>query len=512
MARTIYAQEAWPGVFRLVAPFDRSLNAFLKEGFRWFDYVLRVGPRAWYLPEERLNEITEWGKRHDYEVVVHYLSPIRCPEPTQLPLNFHQTMAHRRALRERALILQWPTGAGKSLVAIALSQHVHRTLIVAPRTVVPNWVAEYAKWCPDIEVTDIRPSRKLPAEQPTTLVCSYGTLGKLPIAWHYDLIVYDELHNTMHSTSQRTQRAVSLSLDNPKAIRLGMTGTPVSTKLYDYWQQLHTICPHRYGTRNQWQDRFHVVTRDGYMGARQVGALREDAKEEYIETIEGVVDIIGQDEIAKLYPPVRWGKITLQNTGKASAPKNLKAWQAEQTRNAARRVAALSTHGIPTDRPYAIVTYLKDTALRAAKAFQIPLITGEMPAHKRVELLREAPAFVATMMAINEGLSLPRFTNVYILESYPVPRFVEQVCGRFVRAYATAPVQITFCQLAGTSDDIITYRLCERLREQDALYRSGEIRRGMQDTLTLNVNSEEFLQGLHESLAGPANEEENEWE
>ena len=116
------------------------------------------------------------------------------------------------------------------------------------------------------------------------------------------------------------------------------------------------------------------------------------------------------------------------------------------------------------------------------------------------------------MRSINEGLDLRRYTRVYMLESYPVPRYVTQVLGRFVRLYAKDAVEVYFCKLSGSSDDIVTNKLLQRMSEQSTIVRQGKVESGLSQLLTLDETSEDFLDELRAAADSWQDDDPEDWD
>lgn len=504
---TLQLTEAWPGVYRAIAPYSEKLNAVLKAGIRWFDYHKSLGPKAWYIPKERiqplLNEELPAAGIHCSEIV----HPMRRRSRRELSDHLlpHQRHSIEAALTERVRLLQFGVGTGKTLTALETASQVDgATLIVAPRVVLPHWHAEIAKWgyFEYKEIWEQRTGRKIPEDQPDVVLVSYGSLHTLPPLWRYDCLIYDELHYAIHQKSKRSQALAELSMKNGRAIRLGLTATPTSAESHNIHGVMHALCPHRWGSWYQWTERFHETDQGGYEGARRVHGLRQDKLQELSELCGTITDIVTQADLGDRLPPVTWSVTDGKAPDKKSEIKNsitsLKAWNKEQERLTKARVAAVASMNLPTST--AIVCYLRKTAGVIGTTLNLPVVDGSIPPHKRAELLADAPSAVMTMMAINEGIDLRKFTNVLVVESYPVPRFVEQVLGRFVRLYATEPVHVSFLRLAGTSDTVISERLVARLEEQATLMREGKLRSGILNTLRLNIESDSFLEKLQKEL------------
>lgn len=497
----ITAYPVWPGVCRLSFPFNAAINAALKEGIRWFDYHGVLGKKAWYVPFGELSRIAR-----DTRI------PVTVEPDTEIPLCVlrkdllpHQHNAATLAVTDNVRLLQFDTGTGKSYTAIAAAEHAGpRWLIAAPRIVLSNWHGELAKWgCG--EAWEQRTGRKIPDEQPNIVLCSYGSIHKLPKGWSYDALIYDEIHAAIHAKSKRSRALVDLSMRHPRAMRLGLTATPISAELSNLWSQLHCLCPHRWGTFKQWVEAYHDHDYQGYEGALQVRGIREDRKQAWLAAVQSVSSYTSQSDLGDKLPAVSWHVKRLGSlTGSQykACPADLALWRKEQSALSSTRVAALGTviAAIPESEPVAVVTYLRETAERVAAQYGLTHIDGSILPHKRADLLAQSSRIAITMMCANEGIDLRKYTNVIVAESYPVPRFVEQMLGRFIRLFATNPVSITFATLAGTSDVIITNRLVDRLKEQSVLISAGKIRSGLLDSLERDTNSADFLAEIADQL------------
>ncbi len=147
-------------------------------------------------------------------------------------------------LREFGLggVLADDMGLGKTVQVLALVQ-THRTpskttklpfLVVAPRSVVYNWIDEAAKFTPKLKVVEYRgPGREEIRErfgEYDIVVTTYGTLRKdisflAPIEW--DTVILDEAQAIKNPASQTAKASRLLVARN----RLALTGTPIENHL-----------------------------------------------------------------------------------------------------------------------------------------------------------------------------------------------------------------------------------------------------------------------------------------
>lgn len=155
-------------------------------------------------------------------------------------------------------------GLGKTLQALAvmLTRAAQGpALVVAPVSVVPNWISEIGKFAPTLNVKWMIGSadkRKQILEnlQPFDVVlCSYGVVAPdqenlSKVEW--DMVVLDEAQAIKNHTTKRANAAFSL---NAK-FRLVTTGTPMENHLGELWSIFKFISPGFLGSFNRFNQRF----------------------------------------------------------------------------------------------------------------------------------------------------------------------------------------------------------------------------------------------------------------
>jgi superfamily II DNA or RNA helicase len=149
-------------------------------------------------------------------------------------------------------------GLGKTVQTLALVAHAVEStpeekrrpfLVVAPTSVVSNWVAEAAKFAPGLRVVGIteteRKSRNSPAQsaRDADLVITSYALFRLDIDGYkkvkWEGLVLDEAQFVKNPESKAHENAVEL--DAP--FKLAITGTPMENSLTDLWALFRIVAP-----------------------------------------------------------------------------------------------------------------------------------------------------------------------------------------------------------------------------------------------------------------------------
>ncbi len=137
-------------------------------------------------------------------------------------------------------------------------------LLVAPASLLANWVAEIARFAPDLKVRVAHPSAA-PAEQLSTddagnpdadtladtdlAITSYGFLARSPwlgtVPWR--LVVLDEAQAIKNPAAKQTRMVKQLQADT----RIALTGTPIENHLGDLWSIFDFINPGLLGSSKQ---------------------------------------------------------------------------------------------------------------------------------------------------------------------------------------------------------------------------------------------------------------------
>ena len=152
-------------------------------------------------------------------------------------------------------ILADDMGLGKTLQTLALIAHVDRrdadagpVLVVAPTSVVPNWVAEAARFTPSLSVRAVtdtlaKSGRRIGELASADVVVTTYTLLRLDVAAYRSVdwagVILDEAQAVKNHRS-KTYKCVR-ELASP--FKLALTGTPMENNLMELWSLLSITAP-----------------------------------------------------------------------------------------------------------------------------------------------------------------------------------------------------------------------------------------------------------------------------
>ena len=157
-------------------------------------------------------------------------------------------------------------GLGKTIQVLALLLVEKRSgkggrpsLLVAPASLLANWVDEVKRFAPSLKAATLHSSAmtvdELKQMTPNSLkefdlvITSYGSLLRLPaigqMSWRF--AVLDEAQAIKNPNARQTRAAKSLKADT----RIALTGTPVENHLGDLWSIFDFINPGLLGTAPQ---------------------------------------------------------------------------------------------------------------------------------------------------------------------------------------------------------------------------------------------------------------------
>jgi superfamily II DNA or RNA helicase len=169
-------------------------------------------------------------------------------------------------------ILADDMGLGKTLQALCAIAAVEApSLVVAPTSVLRNWVNEAARFLPGVETCLFHgPGRSL--DEGARLVVTSYAIARLDDRlkgrrWGY--VVLDEAQAIKNPDSQTARAVFALDAEH----RLSLTGTPVENRLEELWSQLRFLMPGFLGSRDAFRERYARPAEAGDLAAAR--ALRE---------------------------------------------------------------------------------------------------------------------------------------------------------------------------------------------------------------------------------------------
>jgi len=195
-------------------------------------------------------------------------------------------------------------GLGKTIQTIALLLSIKaekktqplRALIVAPTSVVTNWVRELERFGPTLTVAlwhgAGRKEQKDELNQVNVVITSYALLRRdidLLKKLRLDYAILDEAQNIKNPISATAQAAKELKA----ARRLALTGTPIENRLSEIWSIFEFVSPGLLGPLAKFEERFARPIDQG--DSKQAARLRA--------TIHPFILRRTKMEVAKDLPP-----------------------------------------------------------------------------------------------------------------------------------------------------------------------------------------------------------------
>jgi superfamily II DNA or RNA helicase len=181
-------------------------------------------------------------------------------------------------------------GLGKTIQALAVIDG--KTLVVCPKSVLFNWLAEASKFRPDLAIATYAGARRALDTSADVVLTSYPILRNdidALAAIEWDTIILDESQTIKNPDSQVARAAYRLR----GRWRITLSGTPVENRLDELWSQLHFTNPGLLGGRTDFQERWAEPINLGDNGA--AARLRERIRPFVLRRMKR--------EVAKELPP-----------------------------------------------------------------------------------------------------------------------------------------------------------------------------------------------------------------
>eukprot|EP00961_Rhodomonas_salina_P167658 2259710-Rhodomonas_salina.1 len=166
-------------------------------------------------------------------------------------------------------ILADEMGLGKTVQAIGMIAYLaeeekgNKSCVIAPKSVLSNWMKEFAKWLPSLRILMIGGSKEERASQVKDVragnfdvvvtsfeVVSIEKAALKKISWRY--MVIDEAHRIKNENSLLSQ--VVREFDTHS--RLLLTGTPLQNNLHELWALLNFLLPEHFGEAEEFDQLF----------------------------------------------------------------------------------------------------------------------------------------------------------------------------------------------------------------------------------------------------------------
>jgi superfamily II DNA or RNA helicase len=201
-------------------------------------------------------------------------------------------------------ILADDMGLGKTVQAIALllwlkAKHKDQKLnhlVIAPTSVVPNWLMEIEKFAPSLKAMVWHgPERHSMSEQLNdfdVVITSYALMRRdeeILRGLNFNYVILDEAQHIKNPLSATARAAKKLKSER----RLALTGTPIENRLSEIWSIFDFVSPGLLGDLSRFEEKF----------ARPIDRGDQDAAQKLRAAIHRFVLRRTKSEVAKDLPP-----------------------------------------------------------------------------------------------------------------------------------------------------------------------------------------------------------------
>lgn len=248
--------------------FIKELNSYATQYFKEYEQELRKKASS-------IQKATGIKSGEDYSLDI----PLKT-EPFE---HQRQAMKVGTLLDSTALLME--QGTGKTLAAIGIATHrylqgqVKRLLIVAPKSVLPEWARQFEEHT-DLNYQavplDVPGKKKIEilenwedVEGINVVTINYESTWRIQkelTRWKPDMVILDESQNIKNGTTKQSKACRALG--KVAKYRLILTGTPVSEKPLDFFGQYQFLDPTIFGNSfTRFRDRY---ARMGGFGGYQI--------------------------------------------------------------------------------------------------------------------------------------------------------------------------------------------------------------------------------------------------
>lgn len=427
-------------------------------------------------------------------------------------------------LTTRGALLADEMGLGKTAATISALDAAcpeGRILIVCPAVVVPHWEAQITRWgtrfghsTGDLEFSDDAAGRAFHRRVAKRWhVTSYEQATKAGANLTWGAVVLDEIHYLMNPKAVRSKAVAALLEANPQALRIGLSGTPMTARPSDLWHPLHLLHPERWGNQWQFQKRYcagryeeikaigkSVWVADGSsheaeLATRLQAVMMRRTKAQVATELPKLTRQVIEVELpAKARRGLDGSILSATSDGPSAAPMRMRVADLLSASEEHKTSAAidLARDIIASGGRPLILTLRRETADRIGTALLSPVVNGDTPANERAATLQQpgAPAGVATLASVTTGIDLIAFDCAIMVGLDWLPSAMLQGEGRVHRLGQDRPVTIYYLVGIGTIDEAVRERVIDRL-DTFAVITGGDATGGM--GLTLAGGTEEEL-------------------
>lgn len=277
--KTISLAEFSPGWFSLSYPFDRSINAVVKEipGVRFVEQPRKM----WIAPFHAIPALEMVGDAtglFDVRVTARLRGyDARIFEGLLAPAKPYQREAAEKLAEHYGFMLAFDMRLGKTYTASVAASHALMTgrartvLVFCPPGVVGEWQKQFPRWSQGLPIVAVEGTKPWNDQERSALISAPW----LALVCHYDLVKYrlddlvavlktrglflaiaDEAQSIQNVKAGRTKAVFSIAELPNCSGRVALTGTPMRNRSRDLYGPLHFILPGGVGSRSKFTARY----------------------------------------------------------------------------------------------------------------------------------------------------------------------------------------------------------------------------------------------------------------
>jgi SWI/SNF-related matrix-associated actin-dependent regulator 1 of chromatin subfamily A len=381
-------------------------------------------------------------------------------------------------------------GCGKSRQALAaLAKLPEPAVIVCPSFVREVWLREIKKWRPDLvdsvaELSGTKPPRENPDPRARVVLVHYDIIHAWASRLQPGTVVFDECH---YLQSERSRRSLACrTLARAAKARIGLSGTPMTSRPRDLWNVVDTLSEGRFGRPFDFfiahadARRETIHTRGGDKtvwktdGASRLDELRERMSYFMLRRTKS--------DVALELPPRTRQVIEVEVKRAYRAPLGDALRSDREARQALDKaadgkldqaVSMIASH-VADERKIVVFCHRRAIAEGIADSLRTSgvdarVITGAIPPKERTAIVDAAPqVLTCTMDATAVGIDLSYADVAVFVELDWVPSKLAQCEARLHRFGQKNPVLIQYMIALSTADELIREAVIEKLATFEA--------------------------------------------
>lgn len=395
----------------------------------------------------------------------------------------------------RGVLLADEMGLGKTIQAIyAITNNVAKgrlkNLVVVPASNLANWMREFTKFSPDLEVSVHSGPRRAGTLRSLrfgdVLLSTYDIVFRdqaflSGVVW--DVVILDEAQNIKNSSAKRSEAVISL----PKNSSVAITGTPIENSLSDIWSIFRFLEPELLGDEYAFNSRFPDTHASAVELSKQISpfVIRRRVSEvgdDLPERSDYFVPIFLSEEMNLRYEEVR-NDPNLHQLPKMQALRQIAAVPSEYTysSNKVSRLVDLLEEAFSNKDKAIVFASFTDTIDSLVRVIQtkfpnayVETLDGRKNPQARQEIIDKfdeivgASVLIANPRAAGVGLNIQAANYVFHFNPEWNPALIAQASARAYRRGQKKSVFVYYLYYRGTVEEYVLKKVEEKQTLQDA--------------------------------------------